>query len=80
MALIIPGDLFKGVSIIDEVSDNLTYVGYPSRANPSESEAKWAIKRIEKTGSVTRIAWAGGMIDKKFIWDNRTSYAYHYIL
>ncbi len=79
MALIIPGDQFKGAAIIDEVSDNLTYVGYPSRANPGEDEAKWSIKRIEKTGVITRITWAEGLIDKKFIWNDRGSYTYNYI-
>ena len=67
---------YKGASIIDELSDNFQYVGYAQNGNPGEDEAKWAIKRIEKSGNVTRIMWADGLQEKTFVWDDRAGLDY----
>lgn len=62
---------YTGAAIIDEISDDFQYVGYAQNGNPAESDAKWAIKRIQKTFTVTRIMWADGLQDKNYVWDDR---------
>lgn len=56
--------------------DNILYVGYPDK-NAAETDAKWAIKRIDSTNGI-KVTWAGGSIEKKHKWSERetiTSYS-----
>lgn len=60
---------------IDEVDASTQYVGL-APIGTTDSEDKWQIKRILKTGTVTAIEYADG--DDKFdnVWDNRLSLSY----
>jgi len=77
--MLIQNDEKNGAFIIDEVSDNLMYLGYPSNGAPTEADAKWAIKRIQKNGTVTRVQWADGLTDKNYKWTERASLEYSYL-
>lgn len=76
---------FNGIapSVIDEKSETLTYIGYarvPSDIEEAHKESKpiWAIKRIEKTGNVTKIKWANGSQSFTNKWSERDNYTYKY--
>jgi len=60
---------------IDEVDASTTYVG-EATPGTATSEAKWRIKKISVSGTVTTIAWAGGSRGFDQVWDNRVSLNY----
>ena len=60
--------------IIDE-QDDCTYYGY-APMNTGESEERWLIKRVKKTGTVTKTEYAQGILDFVSAWSQRTSYNY----
>ena len=60
---------------LDEVSSSLTYIG-EADIGALDSSSKWLIKRMQKTGTVTKIEWADGNSREDNIWDNRASLAY----
>lgn len=63
---------------IDSGTENVTYVGYPDKG-ATVAQPKWAIKRISTVDGVITIEWAGGSLEKKHIWSNRTSLTYSMI-
>jgi len=62
-------------TMIDEVSDTVTYVGFalPSTAT---SDAKWRILKQEVSGTVTSTLYAGGTIEFVNVWNNRAALSY----
>jgi len=60
---------------LDEVSSSLTYIG-EADIGALDSSSKWLIKRMQKTGTVTKIEWADGNSREDNIWDNRASLTY----
>ena len=68
-------DNFALAVITDEADANTTYVG-EAPVGTATNEAKWSIKKIVVSGTVTQILYADG--DTKFdnVWDNRTSLTY----
>jgi len=69
---------YKGAAVIDEVSEILQYIGYATSGAPAESSSNWAIKRVQKTGTVIRIMWADGLQDKIYKWSDRAALSYTY--
>lgn len=70
--LVTPGNK---TTLIDKVDDNTIYVG-KAQVGSKESEAKWQIKKIVISGTLTKIAFAGGSDDFVNVWDSRTTYTY----
>lgn len=62
-------------TLIDEVNADLVYVGYGNLGEDT-SLPKFKIKRIRKTGNVTRVQYADGNLLYDNIWDNRGSLNY----
>lgn len=60
---------------IDEISDNLVYIGYAD-IGTLDGAPDWAIKRLQKTGVVTSVQWADGNQNYDNIWDDRASLTY----
>lgn len=60
---------------IDEVDANTTYLGF-SAPGTDESYQNWKIKKIVKTGSVTKFLYPNGDKDSICSWTDRTSYTY----
>ncbi|MGD9930129.1 MAG: hypothetical protein AB7U05_08925 [Mangrovibacterium sp.] len=58
--------------LIDEVTDDLTYVGYLQRGDTT----KCMIKRVEKTGTVTTIMYPNGYADFNYNWADRATITY----
>lgn len=75
VSVVTGSDAVSYITLLDEVSDTLSYVG---KANPNSgtNSAVWQIKRIQTTGQVLAVEFADG--DAKFdnIWDNRASLTY----
>jgi hypothetical protein len=62
-------------TLIDEASSTITYVG-KAAIGSATSAASWKIKKIETTGTITAITFAGGSGNYTNIWDNRASLSY----
>lgn len=62
-------------TIIDEVNDNLLYVGYAD-LGASLGEPVWKIKRVQTIGTITTVKYADGNKFYDNIWDNRGSLNY----
>ena len=60
---------------IDEPDSTTTYVG-EAIVSTLGSNAKWRIKKIVESGTVTAILWADGNQNYDNIWDNRASLSY----
>jgi len=60
---------------IDEASGTLTFIGEAEIGTPT-SEAKWKIKRMQKTGTVTAVEWADGDDKSDNVFDDRVDLAY----
>ena len=65
----------KRVIIIDEVSSNLTYIGF-GKFGSNEANAVWQILRIQKTGTVSQFQYADGDMRYNNIWNDRASLTY----
>ncbi len=63
------------VTLIDEVSDTVMYIGIANSGDLT-SDANWQIKKITKTGDITSIKYADGTADFVNVWDDRASYTY----
>jgi hypothetical protein len=59
----------------DEVSKNLSYIGY-ALIGTADSSATWKIKRIQTIGSITSVQYANGTANFDKIWNNRSTYTY----
>ncbi len=62
-------------TLVDVADATTTYFG-KAQVGSKESEASWQIKRILKSGSLTKIAYAGGNDRYENIWDSRATYTY----
>ena len=60
--------------IIDEQND-CTYYGY-APLSTGESEKRWLIKRVKKTGTVTMTEYANGSMAFDCAWSERANYIY----
>ena len=65
----------KEAKVIIDQAGSITYIG---SANPGslESDAVWLIQKISKTGSITKVEFAGGSESYSNIWNNRASLTY----
>ncbi len=59
----------------DEYSASVNYVGI-AKVGTLDADSIWQIKRITVSGTVTKIEYAQGNAEFKFVWDNRLSYSY----
>lgn len=75
-------DLRSAADIIEEVSDNLTYLGFCAPGTTDEAAPSWSIMRIEQAGIVqpltTRFKWANGLCSFNLSWTKRAEYNYKY--
>ena len=62
----------READIIDEATDDLTYLGYYLSGDSTQC----LIKKIERTGSVTTIQYPLGRLEYSQIWANRASLTY----
>lgn len=59
---------------LDEVSENLMYIGQAAPGSPT-SAASWSIRKISSTGGNLSVEWASaGRFNQ--VWDNRASLSY----
>lgn len=64
-----------GKQLIDEATTAITYIG-EADTNALTSAPVWRIRRVNKVGNVTTIAYPSGQADYNFIWDDRSSLSY----
>jgi len=60
-------------TLIDEVSDTVTYVG-KAITGTATSTSEWLISKISVSGDITTVAYASDSYDKE--WDDRATYTY----
>ncbi len=60
---------------IDEVDSDTTYIGV-AKPGTDVSDAKWQIRRITKSGTVTLFEFADSNERYDNVWDDRTSLSY----
>lgn len=60
---------------IDEVDSTTTYLGL-AKTGVATSDARWQIRKITVSGTVTSFTWANGTADYNNVWDNRTGLTY----
>lgn len=60
---------------VDQVNDTLFYLGFAELAT-GEDEPFWKIRRIQQVGSVWEQKYVNGDEFYRYIWDDRSSYAY----
>ncbi len=60
--------------LIDE-QQSATYYGY-APLGTGESEKGWLIKKVTKSGTVTKTEYANGVLDFVSAWSERTSLPY----
>ena len=70
---------FELPAIVDETDGTVIYEGFPDEGNPATSDAKWAIRKQTKVGTVWTTTWANGNHDKSNAWDARTTLTYQII-
>lgn len=69
-------EIYESPFRIDEISNNLTYVGFINDQNVNESSPIWRIKRISITGTVTKIEYPDGDTSFSKIWNDRSTLNY----
>lgn len=73
-------DIRAAADIIEEATDNVTYLGFCDANTPATSSPKWSILKIEQSGIVkpilTTFKWATGLCSYNLVWDNRADYEY----
>ena len=74
--VVVKQSVYEYTTKVDEVDANTTYIG-EATPGTATSEAKWRIKKISVSGTVTSISWAGGSRSFDQIWDNRLSLSYN---
>ncbi len=62
-------------TLVDSTDASNVYIG-KAQVGSKESEAKWQIKRISTSGSVVKMAFAGGSDDFVNTWSSRATYTY----
>ncbi len=67
--------------IVDQASSTVTYIGYAA-VGSAENEAKWFIKRVTITGTITKIEYPQDPDTLKasnayaFVWADRATITY----
>lgn len=69
-------DLRAAADAIDEVTENLTYIGLCAPGCDSPDRSVWSICRIQKTGNITYIMWAQGQCAFNLQFSERENYEY----
>lgn len=59
----------------DFVSNTVGYRG-DAAAGTATSQAKWRIRKVTISGSITTIEFAGGLASFDKVWDDRLTYGY----
>lgn len=65
----------RRVTLVDEVSGNLTYIGI-AKLGTADATPGWQILRIQKTGALTSLQYADGNARFDNVWDDRASLTY----
>ena len=60
---------------VDEIDGTTTYIGM-AKAGTGTDEARWQIRRITKTGTVTLFEFADSNDRYDNVWDDRVSLTY----
>lgn len=60
---------------LDQVDANTLYIGV-SQIGGDEAATVWQIRRMDTSGTVSRIKWADGDQNFDNIWNNRTALTY----
>lgn len=60
---------------LDQADANTLYIG-EAPIGTTTSEARWAIRRMSTSGTISTIKWADGNEDYDNVWDNRASLSY----
>jgi len=75
-------DLRSTADIIEEVTDNVTYLGFCNPGTTDEAAPSWSILKIEQFNLVqpitTRFKWATGLCAFNLQWSQRAGYVYQY--
>ena len=82
-------DLRATASIVEKVSDNVTYMGFCNvgsqnfeSTEAAEAAPIWSILKVTKTGVVnpivTRMEWAEGLASYCHKWSERAAYSYKF--
>lgn len=61
--------------LIDEAGSGITYIGF-AVPGASQTEAVWAIQKIDESSNPTSIKWSGGTLSKDYKWSERTGLTY----
>lgn len=64
----------READLIDEVSDDLTYIAYLQNGD----QTKALIKEIRKTGTVTTFKYPNGSLDFNQDWSQRAALTYNF--
>lgn len=75
-------DLRTTADIIEEVNDNITYLGFCQPGTTDEASPSWSILKIGQSRIVqpitTRFQWANGLCAFNLAWSQRATYNYKY--
>lgn len=63
------------ITLVDEASATVTYVGYASPGT-LEASSTWKIQKITISGSITTVLFAEGDDNFDKVWNDRASYTY----
>lgn len=66
----------KNACRIDEVSDELIYLGFALPNCTGDDDDKWLIKVMVKTGNVSSFGYPNGDASYKYTWNDRATYDY----
>jgi hypothetical protein len=61
--------------IDDTMVTNIIYIG-KAVVGSLDASSTWQIKKVERTGELTKITWAAGSYSFDKVWDNRLTYTY----
>lgn len=64
----------READIFDEVTDDLTYLGYFKNGDST----KCLVKKIEKVGTITTITFPGGLLNPDQDWAGRAALNYNF--
>ena len=70
----------RRADIIEEVDENLTYIGFCKTGTLTTDQDTWKILKVEKSDLVTTLKWADGSQQFHFSWDLRATYDYYWNL
>jgi hypothetical protein len=75
-------DLRASADLIEEKTDLITYLGFCEPGTTAETDEKWAILKIEQSGTAkpvkTSFTWAKGQCLFKLKFSERNNYPYSF--